>query len=58
MNMKPVVDNFFEKVLVMDKNENIRDNRIGLLQKINDRTFRRLNLCIEKNGLQGDPFDI
>jgi len=36
MDMKPVVDNFFEKVLVMDKNENIRDNRIGLLQKINE----------------------
>lgn len=29
-----------------------------LLQKINDRTFRRFHLCIEKNGLQVDPFDI
>ncbi len=36
INMKPVVDNFFEKVLVMDENENIRNNRIALLQRIND----------------------
>ena len=25
------IDNFFEKVLVMDKDENIKNNRIGLL---------------------------
>ncbi|MEN8221852.1 MAG: glycine--tRNA ligase subunit beta [Acidobacteriota bacterium] len=36
MDIKPVVDNFFEKVLVMDENENIRNNRIGLLQRINE----------------------
>ncbi|MCK4889569.1 MAG: glycine--tRNA ligase subunit beta [Candidatus Aminicenantes bacterium] len=36
IDMKPVVDNFFEKVLVMDKNEDIRKNRIGLLQKLNE----------------------
>lgn len=36
IDMKPVVDNFFEKVLVMDKNDDIRKNRIGLLQKLNE----------------------
>ncbi|MCK5221673.1 MAG: glycine--tRNA ligase subunit beta, partial [Candidatus Aminicenantes bacterium] len=36
IDMKPVVDNFFEKVLVMDENENIKNNRIGLLQKLNE----------------------
>ena len=36
IDMKPVVDNFFDKVLVMDENENIRNNRIALLQKIDD----------------------
>ncbi len=36
MDIKPVVDNFFEKVLVMDENENIRNNRMGLLHKINE----------------------
>jgi len=36
IDMKPVVDNFFEKVLVMDKDEEIKNNRIGLLQKLNE----------------------
>jgi len=36
IDMKPVVDQFFDKVLVMDENEDIRNNRIGLLQKINE----------------------
>ncbi len=36
INMRPVVDNFFEKVLVMDKDKSIRKNRIGLLQKLNE----------------------
>jgi len=31
---KPFVDNFFDHVLVMDKNRSLRKNRIGLLNKI------------------------
>lgn len=33
------------------------DINAELLNKINDRTFRRLQLCIDINGLQVDPFD-
>ena len=29
-----------------------------VLRTINDRTFRRLHLCIAKGGLQVDPFDV
>jgi len=36
VDMKPIVDDFFDKVLVMDKNENIKNNRIALLQKLNN----------------------
>lgn len=29
----------------------------NILDSINKRTFRRMHLCIEKNGLQVDPYD-
>jgi glycyl-tRNA synthetase beta chain len=31
IEMKPVIDDFFDKILVMDKNEKIKQNRLGLL---------------------------
>ena len=34
------------------------DSDKGLLQRIHNRTFRRLSLCINIQGLQVDPFDI
>jgi glycyl-tRNA synthetase beta chain len=34
LEMKPVIDNFFEKVLVMDKVQEIKENRIGMLQRL------------------------
>ncbi len=34
LEMKPVVDNFFDNVLVMHEKEKIRQNRLGLLQKL------------------------
>jgi glycyl-tRNA synthetase beta chain len=34
LEMKPVIEKFFEDVLVMDKDEKIKQNRIALLQKI------------------------
>ena len=30
------VDEFFEQVLVMDKNEEIRRNRVGLIKKLSN----------------------
>ncbi|MCP4147685.1 MAG: glycine--tRNA ligase subunit beta [bacterium] len=36
LEMKPVIDNFFEKVLVMAKDENVRNNRIALLQRMDE----------------------
>jgi glycyl-tRNA synthetase beta chain len=35
-NLKPVVDQFFDEVMVMDEDEAIRNNRIALLTKVND----------------------
>jgi glycyl-tRNA synthetase beta chain len=34
LEIKPVIDNFFEKVMVMDKDENIKKNRMALLNFI------------------------
>jgi len=39
--LKDPVDRFFDRVLVMDKDEKIRDNRLGLLGRIVD-LFRRI----------------
>ena len=35
-SLKPVVDQFFDEVMVMDEDEAIRDNRIALLTKVDD----------------------
>lgn len=34
LELKPIIDNFFEKVMVMDKDEDIKKNRMALLNKI------------------------
>ncbi len=34
MEMKPVIDDFFDNVLVMAEDEGIKKNRIGLIQKV------------------------
>jgi glycyl-tRNA synthetase len=34
IEMMPIVETFFEDVLVMDKDETLRNNRLGLLQRI------------------------
>ena len=36
LEMKPIIDRFFEKILVMDKNVSLRKNRIALLQRIDE----------------------
>jgi glycyl-tRNA synthetase beta chain len=36
LEMKPIIDRFFDKVLVMDENEALRKNRIALLQRIDE----------------------
>jgi glycyl-tRNA synthetase beta chain len=36
LEMKPIIDGFFEKILVMDKNLTLRKNRIALLQRIDE----------------------
>jgi glycyl-tRNA synthetase beta chain len=36
LEMKPIIDRFFDKILVMDANESIRKNRIALLQRIDE----------------------
>lgn len=33
-SLTPVINNFFDKVLVMDKDENIKRNRLALLQEL------------------------
>ena len=34
IGLNALIDNFFEKVLVMDKDEKIKNNRIGLLTEL------------------------
>jgi glycyl-tRNA synthetase beta chain len=34
LSLRPFIDTFFDKVLVMTENENLRNNRLGLLQYI------------------------
>lgn len=36
LEMKPIIDRFFDKVLVMDEDESLRKNRIALLQRIDE----------------------
>ncbi len=36
VEMKPLIDGFFDNVLVMDKDEKIKQNRIALLQKFDE----------------------
>jgi glycyl-tRNA synthetase beta chain len=36
LEMKPIIDRFFDKILVMDENESLRKNRIALLQHIDE----------------------
>lgn len=36
IEMKPVIDNYFEKVLVMAEDNKIKENRIALLQHLNE----------------------
>jgi len=38
--LREAIDNFFEKVLVMDKQEDIRNNRFSLLKRIKGLSFR------------------
>ncbi|MDD5009559.1 MAG: DALR anticodon-binding domain-containing protein, partial [Syntrophorhabdaceae bacterium] len=36
VSFKETIDNFFDKVFVMDKDESIRNNRLALLKSIKD----------------------
>jgi len=36
VGFKETVDNYFDKVFVMDENESIRNNRLGTLKNIKD----------------------
>jgi len=36
LEMKPIIDRFFDKILVMDENEALRKNRIALLQRLDE----------------------
>ncbi len=40
-SLKPYIDALFDKVLIMDKDESIRENRLSLLQRVKD-LFRRI----------------
>ncbi len=42
LELKPYVDEFFDNVMVMVKEENIKNNRLSLLKKIND-LFKKLS---------------
>ena len=32
--LRPLVDNLFDNVMVMDKDESVKENRLGLLKQI------------------------
>ena len=36
LELKPVIDNFFEKVMVMDNDENLKKNRMALLNNVKE----------------------
>ena len=40
VNLRPFIDNFFDKVLVMTEDKKLRENRIALLQKISKLFFQ------------------
>ncbi len=40
LEMKPIIDRFFDKILVMDENEALRKNRIALLQRLDELLSR------------------
>jgi len=42
--LTPVINNFFDNVLVMDEDKQIRDNRIALLNNINNSLMQLLDL--------------
>ena len=35
-SIKPLVDNLFDNVMIMDKDEAVKENRLGLLKQIYD----------------------
>ena len=43
-SLKQPVDNFFDHVMVMAEDENLRNNRIALLSKMNDLFMRAADL--------------
>ena len=51
IEMKPVIDNYFEKVLVMAEDDKIKENRIALLQSLNELLSKiaDFSLIIESN---------
>ncbi len=51
IEMKPVIDNYFEKVLVMAEDDKIKENRIALLQCLNELLSKiaDFSLIIESN---------
>ena len=51
IEMKPVIDNYFEKVLVMAEDDKIKNNRIALLQSLNELLSKiaDFSLIIESN---------
>jgi len=46
LEMKPVIDNFFDKVLVMVKEKKLKENRIALLQKIDEIISKIANFSL------------
>ncbi len=44
IGFKETIDNFFDKVFVMDKDERIKNNRLGLLKNIKDMFLRYSDL--------------
>jgi len=51
IEMKPVIDNYFEKVLIMAEDNKIKENRIALLQCLNELLSKiaDFSLIIESN---------
>jgi glycyl-tRNA synthetase beta chain len=46
MEMKPIIDNFFDNVLVMVKEKKIKENRIALLQKFDEILSKIANFSL------------
>jgi len=54
MEMKPIIDLFFEKVLIMADDVQLKNNRIALLQRINEVLLKIADFSVIQESNTGD----